>query len=717
MRNLESACERWLIDLKDRRRGVFIVVLVVSLSACLAFVAFSVDTGMVVLHRTRMQNTVDAAALAAANEIGYAVENAGPNVGDVTAYAIQQARLKAQSVAALNGVFVDPAADVRFGRWNMDNGTGQSSITWDATPANAVKVTARRTDSDTTKQDGQLKTLFAGVFGKKSVAIRQEATAYIESRDIGVVLDFSSSMNDDSSYDVLGERDRAQLDANMEDIYDILKTARSSLSSMSFTPNWFQKTVHASSPDTRSTTVIFKNMSVDVTTTSAMSNVELTYTDDSTENKTASGTSGTFSHSSKSIKKAEVTINANLAPTSGSASGGSTRVAHVTFNNSTSHNIAVTTSPNSSAGNMKAILLTYSDNTTQNFTFSNTRSKTVTGNGKYVKSVKVTFSASGSPTATVNNPAGSSTPATFNNVVLTVEQTDANIQSWLGLGSYPWSSGSWSEFFNYCRTDGQISSAGHRYKYGGACLVNFLLKKKYRYDQCNDLWRTPHYPFHSVKQGTLMFCNFLEDLGFGDEVGAVSYDVNSRQELILNYDGYNIDLSANPISNNFEDVRQIVAHRQAAHYGSNTNIGAGLNTGKQMLEASKRAGTRPTLLIMTDGQATAQDSGWTFPSDWDWDALFDYDGDGTANYTTSDSNNLYALMRAKECVDAGYTIHTMTVGLGGDPALMEAIAFLGGGITITIPGDQTVAEMEEEVIAAFQKIAAFVPPARLANPD
>ena len=711
-------CEQWLIDLRQKRRGVFVVIMAVSLAACLAFVAFSVDTGMVVLTQTRMQNCVDAAALAAANEIGYAVEHAGANVQDVTAYALAQARLKAQSVGTLNGIHIDPTTDVRFGRWQLNSGTGVSSITWDATPSNAVKVQARRTNANTAQPDGQLKTLFAGVFGTKSVSITSSGTAYIESRDIGLVLDYSGSMNDDSSYDVLGLRNRTQLDNNMEDIYDILNSTRS-LGSMTFSPRWFQRTVNASSPDTRNTTVVFKNTTVDVTASHAMTNVKLTYTDDATENKTASGTSGSFSHSSKSIKKAEVTIRATLAPTSVTGSGGSTRVASVTFNNSTNNDVIVTTTPNSSSGNMNAIRLTYADNTTQDFTFSNTRSRTVTGNGKYVKSVRVTFSSSGNPTATVNNPAGSTAPVTFSNVVLTVEQTDANIQSWLGLPSYPWGSGSWSEFFNYCRTDGQINSAGHRYKYGGACLVNYLLKNKYTYASCNDLWRTPHYPFHSVKQGSMLFCDFLEDLGFGDEVGAVQFAGTASREVTLNYDGYNIDVSDNPISNNFESVRQIVRHRQAAHFTNMTNVGGGIHVAKQMLDASKRPGTRPTLLVMTDGAPTASDSGWTNPN-WtsaQWNSMFDYDGDGAANYTTSDTHALYGLVRAKEAVDAGYTIHTMTVGLGGDPDYMEAIAHLGGGITITVPGNQTVAEMEAEVLAAFQKIAAFVPPARLVKPD
>ena len=707
MRTSVKSCQKWLSDLRARRRGVFIVVLAVSLAACLAFVAFSVDTGLVVLTQTRMQNCVDAAALAAASEITYAVQNAGANVSDVTAYAMDQARLKAQQIGTMNNVYIDPAIDVRFGR-RQSTGNGQYSITWDVTPANAVKVSARRTDNDTSKPDGKLKTMFASVFGPAKVGITTEATAYIESRDIGLVLDFSSSMNDDSSYDVLGSRDRAQLDANMEDIFDALDVERN-LGSMTFTPQWFNQSVTSG---TRNGTVTFRNTSIDFTSSAiATGGIQLRFTDNSTETKTPTATSGTYARTgtAKTINRVTMNFPGTLAPGTASATV-SGKTATVTFNNNTSNVVAVTTSTN-----MTEIRLNYQGGTNATSTFSGTKSRSVTGSGLYVSSVRVNM---GGTLVTVNNPAGTSAPTSFSPVSLVFEPTTTNVQTFLGLGSvtYPWGSGSWSEFITYCQTDSQIISAGHQYKYGGACLVNYLLKNKYTYASCNDLWRTPYYPFHSVKQGAMLFCDFIEDLGFGDEVGAVSYDVASRREQSLNYDGYSIDVSSNPISANYESVRQIVRHRQAAHWSSNTNIGGGIVCGKQMLDDSKRLGTQPTLLIMTDGQPTAQDSGWTFPSDWNW-GMFDYDGDGSGDYYTEDSDALYALMRAKECVDAGYTIHTMTVGLGADPSLMKAIAHMGKGITIVVPGDQSVAEMEEEVIAGFQKIAAFVPPAKLVKPE
>ena len=47
---------------------------------------------------------------------------------------------------------------------------------------------------------------------------------------------------------------------------------------------------------------------------------------------------------------------------------------------------------------------------------------------------------------------------------------------------------------------------------------------------------------------------------------------------------------------------------------------------------------------------------------------------------------------------------------------MEAIAHLGGGIHIIVPGGTSVAEMQADIEAAFQQIAAMVPPAKLLNP-
>jgi len=152
---------------------------------------------------------------------------------------------------------------------------------------------------------------------------------------------------------------------------------------------------------------------------------------------------------------------------------------------------------------------------------------------------------------------------------------------------------------------------------------------------------------------------------------------------------------------------------QTAHWGGGTGMGYGIKTSREMLDEHRRYGTRPTMLIMTDGRTNKRPSGWSLPSGFDWDDWTDYDGDGVADYSSSDSNKQYAFWEATEAIKAGVTIHTMSVGAGADPDIMRAIAFAGGGIFIDVPGGSTIAELESQVLDAFDQIASKIPPARL----
>ena len=684
----------------DERRGSFMVLGVVCLVATMAFVAFSADLGYISVTRNRMQNGVDAAALAAALEITHAVQTAGPNVQDVTAYAMQQARLKAAEIAELNGIFVDPDEDVEFGLRSRNAQTGAYSIAWGSTPANTVRVHARRDNDDQSLPDGRLPLFFAPVFGKETQDLRTSATAYVEARDIVAVLDYSGSMNDDSCYASLNLRDRATLDANMVDIWNKLDEVRD-FGSMTAEPDWARQTVSSKG---QTGTCEFRNTQVYISNLNRpMNQITLTFSDGSTEQKTASGTSGTFqrSYSLKTITDVTLRVPYPGNGTEQSRNGSSgTREVDVTFDHPSyrveaSHTIT-------------QITLNYYGGGSYTQNFSSGRDKTVTGNGTYVSSVTTKL---GSYTITVNNPNGTTPPNS--NAYLTFA-SDAAAKATFGWNNiaWPYAAGSWDAFITFCQTDNTINTAGYRHKYGGKCLVDYLLRKDFTFAQCEDLWRTPHYPFHSVKQGAQLLASFVEDLGFGDELGFVCYATTAVDETALNYDGYNINVAQNPICAEFGNLRQIIGHRQAGHYTNTTNIGDGLYRGKLMLDSSKRPGTRPTIVLMTDGLAN-QNPSFTMPQSWNWNTLFDYVGDGVADYSTSNNSASYALLKAKEAVDAGYTIHCLTVGIGSDQELMTAIAWLGRGIYIHVPGNQSVADMEADVLAAFNRIAAFVPPARL----
>jgi hypothetical protein len=153
-----------------------------------------------------------------------------------------------------------------------------------------------------------------------------------------------------------------------------------------------------------------------------------------------------------------------------------------------------------------------------------------------------------------------------------------------------------------------------------------------------------------------------------------------------------VDISADPLTDDYQAIRDIIEHKQAAHYSYATNMGGGIKDAKWLLDNYKRIGSRPTILLMTDGNTNTMDSGSssTLPEDWNWDELFDYDNDGVRDYETSSSQFKYALIQAKAAVDADITIHTLSVGADANTDLMQAIAHLGGGIAVVVPGGTSV---------------------------
>jgi Flp pilus assembly protein TadG len=619
----------------SRRRGSFMTLGLFCLVACMTFVAFSVDVGMISLTQTRMQNAVDSAALAAAMEITYAIENADDDVEDVLDYAKTQAAAKAVEVAEMNGVFVDQELDVLFGHRTYDEAGGEWNIQWGVDPPNAIKVVARRDNDDVTAPDGKLQMLFAGVNGDDAATLRAVAVAYVEARDIVTVLDFSRSMNFDSYFaeeyeDPEAYLSQGELETNMHTIWTDMGSPQ--WGNMSWTPNW-----------------------VTIPSLNGPGEIDVTW------------------------KSTSVDIYCHDYDTPSDFTA-----AKVWYNN----------------GNTQTI----------NYSHPNNRSVTISGTGGNAgqRITKVQ----------VQNDGDWETVDFYNN---------DTIKRGLGLTgvAYPFPVGSWDNFISMCRdTSGsyyqaEVANKGYRRKFGMMLMIQYIMRFESGGWETPILKQTRHYPFHSVKEGEQLFCDFLEELSFADHVGLVSYDTSHRPETTLSGAGLpTIDISDEPITNDFEAIRDLIEHKQAAHYSYATNMGGGVKDAKWLLDNYKRAGARPTILLMTDGNTNTMDSGEssTLPADWSWDELFDYDGDGVGDYSTESGQHRYALLQVKACVDAGYTVHCMSVGADANRELMEAIAHLGNGIWVDVPGGTSVAEMEADVLEAFREIAAFVPPAKLLNP-
>ena len=83
---------------------------------------------------------------------------------------------------------------------------------------------------------------------------------------------------------------------------------------------------------------------------------------------------------------------------------------------------------------------------------------------------------------------------------------------------------------------------------------------------------------------------------------------------------------------------------QAGEYNGWTAMGDGILKARELLvgaagdpddDGYSRYGARPTMLVMTDGQTNQAPSGWSMPAGFNWAEWTDYDGDGTADYSTA----------------------------------------------------------------------------------
>jgi Flp pilus assembly protein TadG len=617
---------------KDKRfrKGIVAILALLILPVVFAFVALSVDTGLINCTQVDLQNAADAAALAASQEITSAIHQAGQGEGDATidanSIAVAAAREMAYMVAQANGAYIDPDHDVHFGKRVYDEQTGTWPIEWDSQPYNVVRVEAHMDNPDMNAPDHELRLMFGTFVGHPTVPLSASASAFVEARDLVVVLDFSGSMNDDSEFRKIYSLDQADIEANMLDIFNALGPP--DVGDLPFDPEYLTIVGQPPADDSQpQIEVTFKYQEIFVESTKDLSNVVLQFTNGYTQRfEDISGLTGTFAgtdwYAGMSISHCWIKSGSN---DSGDGPG-------------------------------------YGE---------------------------------------------------------LFDDTNTAVKEAFGLDSvdYPYPSGTWDTFIDHCRRDSDVRNAGYPQMYGGKNFVDYLLNSKPRNDQTPDLWKTPQYPFHAIKNGCTLFCDFLTELDFGDELGLVSYDSNSRVESFLDDGEAYVDITSNPITTDYAAIDTIQRHKQAGHYNVYTGMGYGVLEAADLLDAEARYGARPTILLMTDGLANQYPSGWSMPGDFDWADWTHFDDDGVADYTTGDTSKQYAFWQVSEAISRGYTVHTMSVGTGADRNLMEAIAVASGGEWIDVPGGSTVAEMESQLLAAFGRIASQVPPAKLVYDD
>lgn len=657
---------------QQQRRGIFFVLAVVCLFGAMTFVGMSVDLGMITVTKTRMQSAADAAALAAAQEIVVGIREAGEQgVTDVTAVqmiAAGAARDMAEFICSENGFYIDKNRDVELGTRILAEDGVSYVETWGSPPYNMVKVDILKTNTDKSAPDAKLPLIFAPVTGERAQSITTSATAFIESRDIVAVLDYSGSMTFDSIFrwDTVQRMGKDAVEDGLDDIWQSLVD-----SNVRFSDDLGTQKFPATG---------FGSINSEYGTYLSSST-----TSDIYDALGLGGTSGTST--------ANTDYYLDWTWTSGYGDG-----AHY-------------------------------------FLIENGYRWEKYLSGPYawgVWRIKSDFTGGWWNPDDTNAPGYYTESGGTGYVPFPQEGKDSEGR----LNGKPTESESeslWYGYINYVKGS-SLSSYGYQKRYGYRTLMNYLIANRRANHQSEDLWRAPIYPHHAMKEGITILAEFLDSLGYGDHLGLVTYATTSRIETGIDDDGADsfIDLGDSPLTDNVLDIDTIQRQKQAGHYNSSTGIGYGLEDAKDLLDDHGRYGAQKAILLMTDGQSNQYPSGWgseSLPNAWDWDTTTDFDGDGEAdvvfdsNYTSGGNGDgnwraaLHSFVRAKEAHDAGYIVHTISMGSGADTKLMQAIADMSGGEYVHIASGLTNAEMEEDLEAAFAVLAGQVPPARLVIDD
>ncbi len=566
----------------ELRRGNILALTALFMSVVLAFTAFTVDIGFITLTKTQMQAAADAAALAASMEL---------TSSDDAATVRANCRAAAASVAAnfengdRSSVALNTANDVLFGK-QVSIGNGQFSTQWgdQYTPHNIVKVLIRRrteTNSQGQLVDNRLPLFFGPAIGNQNVTLQAEAVAAFQPRDIVIVLDFSASMNDDSSLGAIDVLGRTYVESNLQTMWQELGSPV--YGNLTFTP---QYATLAGGPLTGSyphIDVTYKRTSVSIVSTSSLKKVTLRMSGNRTQ---------TFS---------------NLSGTTGTFQG------------------------------------------------------TGSNSGREIQSVSVESGGNA-------NRSGDGLGERFN-----INST--TIKSALGLtGTYPYAAGSWDEYISTVQSSsGEIKDAGYRDQYGYLTWLHYLQYERPAADETADLWKTSEQPLECLKDGVDLFIQHLIDLPSEDQVGLSIYTHTSSAGAILEHG----------LIRDYEQIKNTTRHRQAGHYTGGTNISAGMAVARAELQAHARPRAHKLMLVMTDGQANAP-------------------GSASQAYQA-------VITEAYAAKNAGIKVVTISVGLGADTELLDEVAAIGNGEHFNVPGGQSIADVQAQLLQVFRRVATSRP--------
>lgn len=530
-----------------RRRGSVIVQSVIfGGTVALGVAALAVDTGLMFSARQELQSAADAAALAAASQLGSRAD------------ALDRARAEAQHFANANRVAGDGAdvidSDVQFGRAEL---VGEKyEFTPGATPHDAVRVTLRR---DQSAVDGPVSLIFAKVFDMHSARLSASATAMLVPRDIALVIDLSASMNDDSEL-----RHHKRFASERTGYIDGVQI------------NLGKVWAHLPESKGRAGVRNGQNPSAPGACTSS---------DDQPGTGPGSPTAvGGYNGSSG------VNTGGDVGPRFGWMTGYGDPIVLGSYNASSDGGLYYI--PRSSTCTDADVIA----NLTESGYTSAERSALLSGSydgdlTTYRRRVAVLLGLAGWKSG--KSGAKFTSGGDGDNVVEGSELTQSV--------DYPFNSGSWDDYINYAaksssqmvRTDSDL-----RYRFGLKTVVNYLLESRPTHSQTPELADTPEEPLYSVKNAVQVL---VDDLIAGETQDQLSletfaqYGIHRKNLVTAN--------ESQTLAEAFQSIADDLYGYQAGHDTTITNIGAGMEMAINELSSERsRSSARKYIILLTDGK-------------------------------------------------------------------------------------------------------------------
>jgi len=535
-------------------RGVVAVWTAISLTALLGFAALSIDVGYLYMVKAQLQVTADAAALAAAEELGD-VTNGNPE---------SQAVQMATEYAAKNKVLneppqLDPATDVTFGQAVLNSQTGRYDFVPNGAVTDAVRVRVRRTQDS---PSGPVPLFFAGIFGKTQKDMWAEATAILIPRDIAIVADLSASHNDDSELRHINDTD-----VNLYDVWTALPMPKGN--------NGVGNGIDPPPPGNPTVN--------DGDGTEPGNPGNQGGNDDPGADPTKGPIWGNMNDFGSYIKiGSKRLLNASYDPTTDPG-----LIYLPRYENWSNAGIEdFLRDRNYNEDEIAAIMSATHDDTSS------------TWKARVFIALGIMQWRSGMA------PDGNGTPAKWE-----AEGLDpGNGNDWVSWSTevetlvlYPYPGGSWSEYADYLKGWSYMTSDGDpafKNRFGVKTFLNYLLEKQPGYDECPDLYVTPAQPMQAVKDAVGEMMTIISDHETDDQVSLEVYGETARHEIDLTYD--------------YSQIATRLNDMQAGHYDIWSNMGGGIERAVEELTGDRaRPAAVKVIVLLTDGKANVTEWGAT----------------------------------------------------------------------------------------------------------